>query len=71
MWLVGCCLQGSEGVRRTGLRFGGLESVVGKSAERDLRIRGQQTTRKYLVTFNSILSGFSASQDTYFFTRRS
>lgn len=46
----------------SGLRFGGCRGVVGKSAERDLRIRGQQTTRKYLVTFDSIPSGISARQ---------
>lgn len=44
----------------TGLRFGRLESVVGKSAEGDLRIRGKRRSRKYLVTFDLILSGISA-----------
>lgn len=43
----------------TGLRFGDCSGVVEKSAERDLRIRGEQAPRKYLAGFDPTLSGIS------------
>ena len=48
------------------MRFGGLESVVEKSAERDLRIRGMSGPRKYLATFDSIPSGYGPAKYCYF-----